>query len=89
MLAPIAEELFYRGLMQSMLRRYGLRPWMAILATSAVFAVSHWPHYQDMPALFVLAVALGYNYERTGRLIAPIVLHAAFNGVTLWATLAG
>ena len=87
-LAPIAEELLYRGLLQSMIREYTHRPWPAIILASALFAGSHLPYYQDMPALFVLAVALGYNYERTGRLVAPIVLHALFNAAMIWTTLA-
>jgi membrane protease YdiL (CAAX protease family) len=88
-LAPVAEELFYRGLVQSMLRGHELSPWPAILITSGLFALSHASQLQDMPALFVLALALGYNYERTGRLIAPMVLHAVFNAVSIWSMLAG
>ncbi|MFQ5494698.1 MAG: type II CAAX prenyl endopeptidase Rce1 family protein [Phycisphaerae bacterium] len=36
----------------------------------------------------VLAVLLGFAYERTGRLTVPIAIHAAFNLKTLiWASL--
>ncbi|KKL55123.1 hypothetical protein LCGC14_2258560 [marine sediment metagenome] len=87
--APIGEELFFRGLLQSMLRRMLGGPWRAILVTSAAFAVVHWGQFQDMPALFLLAVALGYSYERTGRVTGPILIHAIFNGVMIWAKLAG
>jgi len=80
-LAPVAEEVFFRGLVQSMLRRYLDNGWAAIVITSIAFAAVHGELYQDMPALFVLALALGYNYERTGRLTAPILLHGTFNGV--------
>ena len=86
-LAPIAEELFFRGLGQSLLRKYIGRPWPAVLATSAIFAAAHYPLCKDMPALFLLGVALGYNYERTGRLLSPIIIHAIFNAVMLWDTL--
>lgn len=86
-LAPVCEELFYRGLIQSMLRRYVRRPWTAILVASGIFAAVHWPQVQDMPALFVLGVALGYNYARTGRLVAPMVIHALFNAAMIWGTL--
>ena len=88
-LAPIGEELLYRGLVQSMLRRYGLGPWPAIAVASIVFAASHASQPQDMPALLLLALALGYNYERTGRLIAPMLLHALFNAATIWTVMAG
>lgn len=79
-LAPLAEELFFRGLLQSLFRQV-LRPWGAILATSAIFAVVHIGQPQAIPALFALSVTLGYNYERTGRLIAPIAIHAGFNAI--------
>ncbi|MCD4825700.1 MAG: CPBP family intramembrane metalloprotease [Phycisphaerae bacterium] len=80
-LAPLLEEFFFRGLLQSMLRRY-VKPWPAILITSVLFAaVHHEP--QNMPALFVLSVVLGYNYERTGRLFSPILIHVLFNGTMI------
>ena len=80
-LAPLAEEVFFRGLVQSMLRRYCGNAWVAILITSALFALAHWQQLHAIPALFVLAVALGYNYERTGRLHAPILIHVLFNAM--------
>lgn len=82
-LAPLAEEIFFRGLLQSMLRRYTRRPWISVLITSALFAAVHLPHAQTVGALFVLGIALGYNYERSGRLYAPIIVHAVFNAVNI------
>lgn len=82
-LAPLAEEMFFRGLLQSMFRRYTRRPWAAVLVTASLFAAVHWPNPDSVPALFALGVVLGYNYERTGRLTAPILIHALFNGVTM------
>jgi len=86
-MAPLSEELFYRGLLQSLLRRYVPNPWWAIGIASAVFATSHLGLYRDWPALLILAVVLGYNYERTGRLIAPIALHGLFNATMIAITL--
>jgi len=82
-LAPLAEEVFLRGLVQSMLRRYLRSPWLAILISSACFAALHPGQVKDMPALAALGIALGYNYERCGRLLPAIVLHAIFNGVSI------
>jgi len=81
--APLAEEVFFRGLLQSLLRRWLRSPWAAVLIASACFAAVHPNQPQAMPSLFALAVALGYNYERTGRLWAPILIHAIFNAVNL------
>jgi hypothetical protein len=54
--------------------------WVAILATSALFALVH-PTW-TWPAIFLLAVCLGYAYERTGNLWVPVVIHAAFNATS-------
>ena len=80
-LAPVAEELFFRGLLQSMLRKYLNRPWLSILLTSIAFALIHQPLWHTMPALFVLSLAIGYNYERCGRLLPAILIHSFFNAV--------
>lgn len=86
-LAPIAEELLFRGLIQSMLRRYLASPWLAVVLTSMLFAGMHMGQPKDAPALAALGVALGYNYERTGRLYPPMLMHALFNAVNMAAFL--
>jgi len=84
-MAPLAEEIFYRGLMQSMLRRHTSSAWWAIVLAAAIFSAMHFNHPDHLPALFALGIALGYNYERTGRLTSPIVIHALFNALNvLW-----
>ncbi|MCJ7543403.1 MAG: CPBP family intramembrane metalloprotease [Phycisphaerae bacterium] len=96
-LAPLSEEVFCRGLVQSMFRRYTARPWAAVGVTSAIFALLHWDSvtggsgagWVQLPALFALGVVLGYNYERSGRLVAPIIIHVLFNGVSVGMSLAG
>ena len=89
-LASLAEEAFFRGLMQSVARQLSGSPWVAIVATSALFAIAHGGQIASWPALFALSVVLGYNYERTGRLLPSIVVHSLFNLtfllLTLWET---
>ncbi len=87
-LTPLAEETFCRGLLQSMLRRYTHRPWVAILLAAGVFALLHHPYWQHMPALFALAVSIGYNYERCGRLYPAFLIHGLFNAVNIAISLA-
>ncbi len=57
--------------------------WIAILITAGVFAGVHYvvtPGYDEyFPVLFLLAVALGYMYERTGNIWTDITMHACFN----------
>jgi membrane protease YdiL (CAAX protease family) len=89
-IAPIAEELFFRGLLQTYLVRILRSRWAAILAASIVFALVHWARPYHLPALAALALLIGYAYERTGSLLPPIVIHAAFNLKTLlWNALEG
>lgn len=82
-LAPLAEEIFFRGLLQSMARRYTGGAWPAIIISSAVFAAMHWATPQAIVPLFALGIVLGYNYEHTGRLYGPILIHALFNAVII------
>lgn len=51
--------------------------WLAVILTSLVFALIH-PLW-TAPLIFLLSLALGYAYERTGSLWVPIVMHAMFN----------
>jgi hypothetical protein len=88
-LAPVGEELFFRGLFQSVLRQATGRPWVAIVLTSVAFAWVHFSSPQNVPAIFALSVALGYNYERCGRLYPPILMHALFNFVFMMIVLFG
>jgi membrane protease YdiL (CAAX protease family) len=86
LIAPIIEELLFRGLLQSTLRSLGYGPWLSIAIGSFFFvlfhaAPSHWP------ALFVLSMSLGYSYERSGSLLRPIFIHAIFNVTSVLATL--
>ncbi len=130
-LAPLFEELLFRGYLQTILRRVFSRArsrrslalpplavlvppgsegidlalplpvaqssdlpaprpfiesaaaWTAILLTSAMFALVH-PKW-TWPPIFALSVCLGWLYERTGNLWAPITVHALFNAAsTLW-----
>ena len=85
--APLIEDASFRGLFQTMIRSYLDRPWLAIILTSALFASVH-EDFTHWPALFVLALGLGYAYEKSGSLFRPIFMHALFNGAAMAATLA-
>jgi membrane protease YdiL (CAAX protease family) len=80
--APVVEELLFRGVVLEALRRRG--PRVAIFVSSFLFALAHLrslPYYTVMGALF------GGLYWRRG-LRASIAAHAAFNGsLTLLAVL--
>ena len=86
--APVQEEMLFRGLVQTILRSYINRPWLAIATTSALFALVH-ADQSHWPALFVLAMGLGYSYEKSGSLWQPIFMHAFFNGTVILLALFG
>jgi len=80
-LAPIAEEVFFRGVVfNAWLREHGRR-W-AIIGSSALFALIHASVVAVVP-IFLLGLALAWVYQRTGNLLAPIAMHATVNGISV------
>jgi membrane protease YdiL (CAAX protease family) len=57
--------------------RHLWQTWAAILITSVLFASVH--EAWTRPLIFMLAVFLGYAYERTGSLWTTITIHLVFN----------
>jgi len=53
----------------------------AIFGTSLLFAAAHASVWPSPIPLLVLALGLGWLAQRTGSLVAPIVVHALFNGL--------
>lgn len=82
-LAPVAEECFFRGILQTFLTDMLRSRRLAILLSAVAFGLVHFPQPYAVPAMIVLGVMLGYLYDRTGALISPIVVHVAFNVKTL------
>ena len=54
-----------------------------IFVSAAIFAAMHLSHGPDPVPLFVLALGLGYVYQRTHRLLPCIVIHFLLNGWTM------
>jgi uncharacterized protein len=80
-LAPVVEEIFYRGLLlRSLERRLG-RGW-ALAVSSVVFGLAHRQALQ-LPALVLFGVVAGLLAQRHGRLGPAIFAHIAFNAVTV------
>lgn len=82
-LAPIVEELMFRGAGFGLLRRFGARA--AILGTAFAFAAIH-GLFEAFPLLFLFGVGLAWLRERTGSVYPCILLHGAFNGIALAAS---
>jgi membrane protease YdiL (CAAX protease family) len=85
LLAPVVEELTFRGLGYTLLRRFG-RP-VASLLVGVTFGLVH-GLVQGLPLLVAFGIGLAYLRARTASVYPPILVHAAFNGLVLAVALA-
>ncbi|MFY9986900.1 MAG: CPBP family intramembrane glutamic endopeptidase [Chthoniobacterales bacterium] len=80
-IAPVAEELAFRGYLYGVIKRYfGAVP--ALLLSGILFALIH----LNLPSFFpllVLACAFALAYELSGSLLVPMTMHATFNALSL------
>lgn len=86
-----AEELLFRGVIQTRLRE-SFDMTAAVVIAAAVFSLVHIPAYglgsgfniallTTLVVLFLLGGLLGAAYEYTGNLFVPIIAHGVFNAV--------
>jgi membrane protease YdiL (CAAX protease family) len=85
--APLAEEVFFRGMLQRTLARH-VPLWPTMLITAVLFGVSHFQALQ-LPALAAFGLVLSVLAHRTGRLGRSIWAHVGFNATTVVALLVG
>jgi membrane protease YdiL (CAAX protease family) len=80
-LAPVAEEFIFRGMLYPFVKQLGW-PRLAWIGVSFAFALIHDDAVTFVP-LFVLALSLTWLYEKTDNLLAPIAAHSLFNAANL------
>lgn len=78
-LPALAEEVFFRGGLQKLLRQALGNPDIAILVTAAFFSGMHMQFSGFLPR-FILGVLFGYIYYWGRNLWLPIICHFIFNG---------
>jgi membrane protease YdiL (CAAX protease family) len=91
LLAPLCEEIVYRGLLWGALERLAVPRWVPFVATTLLFALAHF-ELTRTPLLFVVALPIAMARLRTGRLAASVVAHQVNNllpGVVLAMALLG
>ncbi|MGF1601902.1 MAG: lysostaphin resistance A-like protein [Thermosynechococcaceae cyanobacterium] len=76
-LAPLFEEILFRGFFLTSLTRY-LPTWGAIGLSGLVFAIAHL-NLSDILPLTVLGCMLGFVYTRSRNLLASMLLHGLWN----------
>jgi hypothetical protein len=86
-LAPVQEELFFRGFLYRGLST-SIGPWITIALTSAVWSMIHLQYdWFFLGEIFLLGVMFGWLRMRSGSTILTMLLHATMN--TLAAVSAG
>ncbi|HEY5658977.1 MAG TPA: CPBP family intramembrane glutamic endopeptidase [Myxococcota bacterium] len=77
-LSGIAEEALFRGMLQ---------PRVGIVAASLLFGLAHFAPRRDLLPWTLMSIAagflLGWLFDATGNLVAPVVAHAGINAVNL------
>ena len=79
-MAPLVEELLFRGAIQGYMHRKGMKPLHAILIASAIFGIVHMNPIQ-IPFAFAIGLIFGWLYYRTGSLVPGIVGHFINNSI--------
>jgi CAAX protease family protein len=79
-LAPVVEELTYRGLGFTLLAPYGT--WVAILVTGVLFGAAH-GLVAGLPVLTIFGIVVAWLRSRTGSVYPSMLLHGVFNGTAL------
>lgn len=85
-LAPILEELIFRGLILRGMLNAKISPWVAIIISSLLFGIAHLNPWQFLGA-GMIGLALGFIYWRTQSLWLVIFLHALNNFIAFVITL--
>ena len=80
LLAPIAEEVVFRGAILRSLLKWNQNCWIGIAISAALFALSHMNPAQ-MPHAFLAGLLLGWMYYRTGSIIPGVAFHWVNNSV--------
>lgn len=82
-LAPLGEELLFRGFLQQILERAWKDPTRAVLITSLFFALIHLNPYWVIQ-IYLLGMILGYLSWRSGSVLPGVILHITNNGIALF-----
>ena len=84
-LAPVVEELTYRGVGFSLFAPYGVG--LAIVSTGVLFGVTH-GLLVGLPVLAFFGIAVGWLRARTDSVYPGMLLHSTFNAVALLVSVA-
>ena len=80
LLAPLFEEIIFRGILLPILSRdFGII--LGISISAFIFALAHLS-ISEMPPLLVLGIGLGITRIASGSLLSSVIMHSLWNGLT-------
>lgn len=90
--APVFEELLYRRTIIPMLEKRGMAPFTAVLTSSIVFSIAHFPNdlingnvyggISHCIVVFYISISLGIVYTLTRNILFPMILHSFVNFIS-------
>jgi len=81
-LAPLFEEIIFRGiLLPTLSRDFGVIS--GIIVSAFIFALAHLS-LGEMPPLFVLGIGLAITRIASGSLFSSVIMHSLWNGLTFF-----
>jgi membrane protease YdiL (CAAX protease family) len=83
-LAPLWEELTFRGFLLSALAKTRLGYWPAALVSSTLWTLLHYGYtWPGLASVFLAGLGLSWIMKRTGAMSAVVIAHGAVNAASL------
>jgi membrane protease YdiL (CAAX protease family) len=82
--APFVEEVIYRGVLYSAIRRAagrGAAVAIVVLLFAAIHVPQYWPSFGVIGTILLLSLVLTLIRAHTGRLLPCFIVHLVFNGI--------
>jgi membrane protease YdiL (CAAX protease family) len=80
-IAPIIEELIFRGMLYPLLKK-GIGVFWGCVISSLTFSFVHY-NILSFPVLFVFSCSLTYVYEKNNNIVVPMISHSIFNCIMI------
>lgn len=84
LVAPVAEEILFRGVIIGAMRSKGVAPWLAVVVSSLLFGLVH-ANPAQISFAFMAGILFGVVYYATGSLVPSVLCHVVNNTLTVWA----
>ena len=80
LMAPLVEEIVFRGAILRALLRWKNNPWIGIVISAVLFSAIHMNPAQ-MPHALLIGILLGWMYYRTDSIIPGVIYHWVNNSI--------